>query len=117
MQHKDFSKIIKKIKDIINEGPMKLGAILPIEIFYNGECFTIFNVTEITQDESFYSSSPVITLTGLVIEKQDVKKPIFIELIKLINCCKKKFGHNDKFDNLIEELRKSVEFQDVLECL
>jgi hypothetical protein len=116
MQHKDFSKIIKKIKDIINDGPMKLGSIMPIEIFYNGESFLIFNLTEITQDTDLYSS-PTTTMTGIVIEKQNIEKTIFIELIKFINCCKKKFGHNDKFDNLIEELRKSVEFQDVLECL
>lgn len=116
MQYKDFSKIIKKIKDIINSGPMKLGSIMPVEIFYNGESFLIFNLSEITQDTNVYSSH-ITTMTGIVIEKQNIDEPIFTALIKFINCCKKKFGHNDKFDNLIEELRKSVEFQDVLEFL
>ena len=117
MKFNDFSRILGEIKKLINKNYVQFGLCESLSVFYDVDKFLILRIDEIIKHGN-YSDLKIKTNMGAeVIYEQKFENCIFIELIKLINECKKRFGHGDKFEDLLEDLRNCVEFQDALETL
>jgi hypothetical protein len=99
---------------------MRLGALDQITLAYTGRSFVIIKIINI-------STSLVISAYDPFEEKKEVQSEIlyeqtfekcsFVELNKLIKNCKRIFGNKSSFDDLLENLRKFVEFEDFLEII
>jgi len=126
MEYSNFSEIICEIKDLINDGPMKLGSFDVVSIYYTGTAFLIvrntdinFSSNQIDLNGKATSSSLALTysISSELIYDQTIKNSIFFELNILLKKCKEIFGKRDKFDKLIKKLAETAEFKDVLESI
>lgn len=120
MRHNEFAEILSKITEIINPaGPMRLGALDQITLAFTGRSFVILKIINISTSLMGSIDSPFEKkeVQSEIIYEQTFEKCSFVELNKLIKNCKKIFGNKSSLDNLLEDVRKLVEFEDVLEII
>lgn len=120
MRHSDFLEILDDLQNIINDDnclyPLGVGK-LGYAVYYSNNYFFVMRHIEISVQESVNESLTQTEFRSRLYYSEKVKDSIFLELIKLINYCKKNLGGNKKYNELLEKVRKLSDFQDVLECI
>lgn len=97
---------------------MKLGALDPVSLVFTGRSFVIFKINDISTQFVGVIEDPItkVEVKAEMVYEQNFEKCSFVELNRLIKNCKRIFG-NKNFDDLLEEVRNLVEFQDLLESM
>lgn len=118
MRHDNFLEILDELQEVANENyTYEPGFLGQYKIYYNNKSLNIIRVIEYSYSNNL-NSLPETEYRSITIYSEKIINSIFLELLSLINYCKKNLPTNQKrYDLLLQKVRKLSDFQDFLECI